>query len=385
MARIVFIPFPEMGHLYASFKLARSLKSLGNEICYLGIQDFEDPVRLQQFEFAAMFRDALHKGFLNEQVASAGIEPFDAILMVAGKGRQPSDLLFELAQAVRSLEPDLLVIDLLLSKVALMVRSLKIPCVLLNTQFYDPWEDPRKAADYSLLLAVPELVLCPREFDFPRAEMRENCHYVEASIDQERRESAFPWHRLSHDKPLVYCSLGSQSHLIKGGKQLLQTVIDAISAKDSWQLLLTTGTHLSPEDFKQAGTNVLVVNKAPQLDVLKRASVVITHGGFNTVKECIFFGVPMIVVPLIRDHPAVAARVVHHGLGVRGNINEISVEAVNALLGQIEQNPSFRTRCGQMGERFRQLEETGDAVRIVQTVIDGLPAVRKDMSRPASR
>jgi MGT family glycosyltransferase len=261
-----------------------------------------------------------------------------------------------------------------------MAKSLRMPSVLLNTQFYDPWEDSRKAADYRALLDVPELVLCPQEFDFPRADKRSNCHYVESSIDQERKDVPFPWRKLNADKPLIYCSLGSQSHLIRGGQNLLQTVIDAVSARTGWQLVLTTGAHLNAEDFQRVAENIILVNKAPQLDVLKRASIMITHGGFNTVKECIFFGIPMIVIPLIRDHPAVAARVVHYGLGVRGNINQVSVESINSLIDEIDRNPSFRTRCSQMGERFRQLEEAEQAVKIVLSIINRLPMKQKRIS-----
>jgi UDP:flavonoid glycosyltransferase YjiC (YdhE family) len=379
MARVIFIPFPETGHLYASFKLARQLKSLGHEITYLGVQDFEAPVRLQQFDFQPLFADAIPKGFLSQQVANAEAEPFEVILAAARKGRRPDELLAELARTVVALRPGVLVIDLLLSSVALLAKRLEVASVLLNTQFYDPWEDARKAADYRLLLDVPELVLCPREFDFPRAVTRANCHYVEAAIDQQRSDGDFPWQRLDPDRPLIYCSLGSQSHLINGGRRALQVVIDAIAARQDWQLILTTGTHLNPVDFGEVAANVALVNRAPQLDVLKRASIMITHGGFNTVKECIFYGVPMIVLPLIRDHPAVAARVVHHGLGLRGNINRLSVETVNAMIDEIAGNPSFRTRCDRMRDCFRRREEAGEAVREV------LAQLSRGTGGPASR
>lgn len=373
MARIIFIPFPEMGHLYASFKLAKSLKPRGHQIFYLGIQDFEEAVEMQRFEFLPVFEKVIQKGFIHQQVVNGGIETFDAILSAVRNDARAIDPLAELGQVVRRIQPDLLVIDLLLSAVALMAKKARIPSVLLNTQFYDPWEDPRKAADYHLLLDVPELVLCPQEFDFPRSEKRENCFYVESSIDQSRRDVPFPWHRLSADKGIIYCSLGTQGHLIGGARNVLQTVIDAVSTRGDCQLILTTGTHLTPSDFGAVPANIILVDKAPQLDILKRCSLMITHGGFNTVKECIYFGIPMIVFPLIRDHPAVAARLVHYGLGVRGNINKVSVDLINSLIDQIEGDPSFRRRCSQMGERFRELEESESAVRIVTSVIDGLP------------
>lgn len=35
----------------------------------------------------------------------------------------------------------------------------------------------------------------------------------------------------------------------------------------------------------------------PQLEVLKRTDVFITHGGMNSLNEALYFGVPVVVVP----------------------------------------------------------------------------------------
>jgi len=373
MAKIVFIPFPETGHVNPSFKLAKSLKSRGHQVIYLGIRDFEESVRMQQLEFLPIFESIFYKGYVHQAVVNGGGETFETMLLTARSGHQYAELFSELEQILRNIRPDIVIIDCLLSSVALMAKSLGISCILLNIQFFDPWEDPNRSSIYQALHDTPELVLCPQEFDFPRTKKRENCHYVEASIDLERRDVQFPWSDLSRDKQLIYCSLGSQSHLINDAQKVLQTVINAVSVRSDLQLVLTTGARLNPADFGAVASNIILVNQAPQLEILKRASITITHGGFNTVKECVFFGVPMIIFPLIRDHPAVAARVVHHGLGLRGKIAQISVEMVHAMINEIDARASFRRRCGEMSEIFRELEEAENSVKIVLSRINGSP------------
>jgi len=370
MARIVFVPFPEAGHLYASFKLARQLSSCGHDIWYLGIEDFKEPVCRQEFKFRPIFSESIPKGFLAQQ-ASGNTEPFEAILSAAQGDGERSDLLPEFAKVFGGIRPGLAVVDLLLGKAALLSKRCGIATVLLNTQFYDPWEDVRKAADYEALRDIPELVLCPLELDFPRSQLRDNCHYVEASIDEDRKDISFPWQCLDPGKQLIYCSLGSQSHLIHNGHKLLQRVIEAVSERAGWQLVLTTGARWSAQDLETTGCGgSIFVNRAPQLEILKRTWIAITHGGFNSVKECIFHGVPMVVCPLIRDHPAVAARVLHHGLGVRVNVHTISVESVKTALDEIDTNPLFHVRAGRMQRLFRERERAGDAVRIVLSILD---------------
>ena len=372
MAQIIFVSYPETGHLNASFKIAKGLKSNGHRVGYVGLPDFEEHVRNQGFEFIPLFEKLCPKGFLLETAVRNNIENIEAILLRVSRTGQPLDryLWQELDQIFRQVEPDLLIVDLFLPDFALIAARLGLPLVLLNTQFFNPWAE-RKAA-YQPLVEWPELILSPQEFDFPGTERKKNCRYVESSIDLKRRDVPFPWERLDAQRPLVYCSFGSQSHIFQGSRKFFQTVIEAIAARRDWQLVLTTGSHLKPEDFHSVPPNAVLVSAAPQLDILRKASIMMTHGGFNSVKEAIFFGVPMILFPTIRDHPPVAARVVYHGLGVRGELQKVSVEQVHSLINRIEKDPSFRVRIEAMGRKFRAAENSSPAVQSIETVLAAL-------------
>ncbi len=52
----------------------------------------------------------------------------------------------------------------------------------------------------------------------------------------------------------------------------------------------------------------LVVGNAPQLELLKRAEIVISHAGPNTVLETLMQGKPLLALPMALDQPAVATR-----------------------------------------------------------------------------
>src|SRR2546429_1231453 len=354
MAKIIFASYPETGHLNASFKIAKGLKSNGHQVGYLGLPDFEEYIRRQGFDFIALFEKLCPRGFLFESAVKNNIENIEAVLLQVSKTGQPLDryLYQELHQILRRVEPDLLIIDLFLPDFALIAAQLGVPLVLLNTQFFNPWAEQK--AVYQPLIKWPELILSPQEFDFPGTERKKNCRYVESSIDLKRRDVPFPWDRLDPHKQLIYCSFGSQSHIFNGSEKFFQLVIDAIASKKDWQLVLTIGAHLRAADFHSVPANAILVNTAPQLDILKRASLMMTHGGFNSVKEAIFFGVPMILFPMIRDHPAIAARVVYHGLGVRGELQKISVAQIHALINRIDKDSSFRARVESMGRKFRE-------------------------------
>lgn len=71
-----------------------------------------------------------------------------------------------------------------------------------------------------------------------------------------------------------------------------------MAGRADYQLVMTTSDRICAKDFHSVPANALLVNYAPQTELLRKASLAITHGGTNTVKDCIFLGVPMLVFPL---------------------------------------------------------------------------------------
>jgi UDP:flavonoid glycosyltransferase YjiC (YdhE family) len=83
-------------------------------------------------------------------------------------------------------------------------------------------------------------------------------------------------------------------------------------------------------------------NNAPQLELLKKASVCITHAGFNTVLEALTQGVPQIAIPVTNDQPGVAARVAHKKTGKTTSLDGLDASNLSALLDEVVNNPVYR-------------------------------------------
>lgn len=375
MANVVFAILPEMGHINASLKFAKGLMARGHQVSHLGLADFEPYIRSQGLRFVPMFADLYPRGFLATQSSQPSnlrnLNLFQSLLMASTPDGSLASLERmlekEVSAAIKETDADLFVVDALLPDLALMILRTSVPCVLLHTILFDNMEDG--TGFYAPLFGVPELILCPQEFDFPnRQRGSRRLHYLEASVDLQRKESHFAWERFD-DRLLVYCSLGSQSHLYKESRDFFQTAIYAIADRPEWQMLLSVGSHLKHEDFDDVPPNALLVNSVPQIEVLKRASVMITHGGINTVKECIFMGVPMIVFPVSSDQPMNAARIEYHGLGLRGSFNKLSVELIQSLIGRIEQDCSFNSRIQAMRRKFLEVEDAAPSLDFVETLL----------------
>jgi MGT family glycosyltransferase len=222
------------------------------------------------------------------------------------------------------------------------------------------------------VLRMRELILCPSELELPGLcrDREPEVYYVEPTVDLERRdEGSFPWEALDPARRLLYVSLGSQSH--RAGREraaaFLRAAVEAFADRPGWQLVLSTGALLDPAEIP-APPGAIVTSWAPQLALLDRAAVMVTHAGLGTVKECIVRGVPMAVFPIDHDQPDNARRVVHHGIGVSGDLRSFSASGIAALVERAD-SPEVRDNMARMQSRFLEVEESGVGVRLIEELL----------------
>lgn len=90
-----------------------------------------------------------------------------------------------------------------------------------------------------------------------------------------------PWERLTGE-PLIYASMGT---ILNGRVDVFQTIVAALLKNKDLQLVLSIGDQIDPRQIGPVPKNAIIVKRAPQLELLKQASVCITHAGLNTVLE----------------------------------------------------------------------------------------------------
>jgi len=115
----------------------------------------------------------------------------------------------------------------------------------------------------------------------------------------------FPWDRLTGE-PLIYVSMGT---VMNGRADVFRTIASGVAKHKETQLVLSIGDRLNPKEIGPVPSNAIVVNHAPQLELLKRSSVCITHAGLNTVLESLAEGVPQLAIPVTFEQPGIAARI----------------------------------------------------------------------------
>jgi len=433
MATIVFMPFHFASDLNPTFALARKLRNRGHHVHYLCIPDTEPRIRSQGFDFTPIFSRAFPEGTLAKQSESEAQGKRYGISEFRDRFRGTCEALREgeLDRATGHLQPDLLLTSsgtpwvgiaacqtgipvISFSSTLISVEDSAVPPIKTNfipkhtlLSRLRTWFEWRKlflhrrlySGDWNISrdlkklarhfgypvskidfrvetwprLLLPELVFFPEELDFPRPRKPEGAFFIEAAVDIQRRDGDFPWDQIDEDKPLVYCTLGSllPFKFPARASQFFQTFMDAMAQRPALQGVVTIGNYLKAGEFNCPG-NVLIAAHAPQVEVLKRASLMVSHGGVTGVKESAFMGVPMLLIPVYYDEFGNAARVVYHGLGARLQLKEVSAVELGRLIDRLLKDSSYSVRAKLMSERLRNLEHQSPGVAIVEDILSGL-------------
>jgi zeaxanthin glucosyltransferase len=195
------------------------------------------------------------------------------------------------------------------------------------------WTDPS-----SLFSDLPWITQCPREFDFESSHWPKQFQYAGPFHDGKGRPGHdFPWDQLTGE-PIVYASMGT---LQNGNADVFRTMAAAVAKNDA-QPVISIGNLLRPEQIAPVPKNAIVVNHAPQLELLKKASACITHAGFNTVLEALTQGVPQVAIPVTHDQPGVAARISAHQTGVVTSLEKLTVSHLATLVDEVLNHAIYR-------------------------------------------
>ena len=416
MARFGAFCFPGIGHLNPMIALAHSLHLRGHEVVLFGIADIEANVRAARIDFHLIGAEDYPPGTLkrlDEQLAQLkGITAFRFTLKRVRNSARMT--LRDGPKAVRTANIDALLVDeadfagnvaehlglpwISIALIPPLVHDDRFPPFWLGwAAGQDRLSRLRNRLAMRLLLGIaapifndvnqqriawgmepykhPEDGLSPLaqitqlpealEFDI-LGKKPAGLHYTGPFLQAERRPVVnFPWDRLD-GRPLIYASLGT---LQNGSEAIFRTITEACAGLDA-QLLISLGGGLDPARLGKLVGNPLVVHFAPQLEILERAALVITHGGLNTVLESLLEGVPLVVVPLGNDQPGVAARLKRRGACVVVSRHGLNSARLRKAVLHVLQDTRYREAAQVLQKAIRQSGGASRAADLIEQALN---------------
>ena len=222
---------------------------------------------------------------------------------------------------------------------------------------------PRRIADtWSSRLQISQQ---PAALEFPRSELPEHFEFVgPLRLPGGYAPVPFPWERLD-GRPLIYASLGTLQNRVAG---TFRIIAEACSGLDA-QLVISTGNGVAPEALGDLPGRPVVVPYAPQLELLRRAALAVTHAGLNTVLDALSAGVPMVAIPVTNEQPGIAARIVWAGAGEAIALKRTTADRLRTLISKVRQDPAYRSAAERIRDSMRTSGGAPRAAEIIERIL----------------
>ncbi len=225
------------------------------------------------------------------------------------------------------------------------------------------WEEQLRSVAAIYVLTAPEL-------DFAGAlSLPANVHYVGPAFEHYGDEWHSPWPPENID-PLILVSF-STSYMNQNA--LVQRVLDAVDGLKA-RVLFTAGPAIDVAQLRLPA-NTKAEQFVPHRAVLPKASLVVTHAGWQTVNAALSCGVPLVCIPDGRDQPDNAVRVVAVGAGVRVS-KKAPIRKMRRVIEHALGDSSLKRGAEQMATALGRQDGTLTTVEALENLVkaNGMPA-----------
>jgi len=381
MSVIGLVVPPLTGHVNPLVSVAHELGQRGHRVVWIAHEKAVGHLLPQDSEILGLpedFPEKLGRELAERAQQTRGLEAFrflwDAFLIPLARG-----MMEPVEEAVKALNPDVLVVDQQAIAGALVARKRGIPWVTSSTtsaSLIDPFALVPKVQDWMLnqlrelqiemgveSVDRPDfsphkmLVFSTPEFMGDVSQLPPQVRFVGPSITSRQSHHDFPFERIE-GKGAILVSVGTLNQ--ERSVRFFQAVVDGLASMERPVVVIAP-----PELLPQWPEHFIVARRIPQLQVLPHCSAVISHGGHNTVVETLHQGLPLVVAPIRDDQPVVAGQVVDAGAGLRVHYGRVKGPALRKALEEVLENPSFKESALRIRRSFLQ---SGGPVKAAEEV-----------------
>ena len=235
------------------------------------------------------------------------------------------------------------------------LEALRVRCDRVRDSFTAQWNealgvlDPGAAASSDAFAETGDVLLLNYPGELHPAErtgLLPDHAFLGSAVRTEAPDGQVEEWLASSDQPVVYVSLGS---FLSVRSDVLSRVAAALHGLDVRVALARGSTRL--EDLGDVPAEWLVRESLPQVRLLQRSALAVSHGGNNSVTEALTAGVPLLLLPLSTDQFTGAAALEDAGLGMALDPNAASPEEIRAAAVQLlTLSGEPRVRLGELSD-----------------------------------
>ncbi|MBD2535693.1 glycosyltransferase [Nostoc flagelliforme FACHB-838] len=404
-----------IGHLNTMLPLGKELQNRGHQVTLFAFSDAQPKTLAAGLEFRAIGESQFPSGVTSESLAKLGkLSGLAALKYTVNLLKEGADVMLRDAPpAIKQAGVEALLVDQVMPEGGSVAEFLGLPfitvcsAVVLNREESVPpfitnwgynrawWAQLRNRVGYKLLDRIgkpireviadyrrewklpphfsanenysqlAQISQQPAQLEFPRQNLPQCFHFTGPYHSPTGREVPdFPYEKLT-EQPLIYASMGTVQNRLLG---VFKSIAEACNDLDA-QLVISLGGSATPEALGSLAGNPLVVGYAPQLELLQKANLTITHAGMNTTLESLNNGVPMVAIPVANDQPGVAARVAWAGAGEAIPLSRVNVPKLRTAIQKVLTEDSYKQNAVRLQEAIRKAGGVSRAIDIVEQVV----------------
>ncbi|MFN1215635.1 glycosyltransferase [Chryseobacterium kwangjuense] len=387
-SKFLFVVPPFFGHISPTLSVGASLIARGHEVKWFGITPVdskhipeggsyiypeEDLIPYQEEIGRILKRQDDGPACSGPEVMKLALEetyvPF-AKMMMPG-----------LERLMDSWKPDVLVNDCIAFGGALFAHKHGIPCVTTTPVPPDVMGDSEKnapkiwewqqnlikglqkevgIADEGIFIHSHQLNLVFTSQTFAGFEEVPSHMRFVGPVKGRPNNTPFDWEKLeAATTPKIFVSLGTL--LVDIRKAFFEKVIAAFADQPVTVIAATP-----PEIFEEWPANFIVSGFVPQSQLMPHMDMVICHGGFNTVNDTFYNGLPMLITPIAYDHFHIAKLIEQAGCGISIRYKRLRVEALRETVFELLENPKYRAAAKEVQSNFIQAGGNEKAVELLE-------------------
>lgn len=386
MAKVLFFNLPAYGHMNPTLPLIAELVHRGEHVIYYSSEAFRPAIE----QTGATFRGV--DAFFNEQTyVDENLVRFSYTLI-----RATQEILPAILPAVTDDKPDYILYDSLCVWGKCIAQILRVPAIAsvttlarpqsllhrevlaslpavmplmiqqsfegrkemakfqaITRQLHATYHIPRpqlaevynNLAELNIVYSIRQLQIYPNSFD-------DTFKFVGPFLDRHAESPSFPFDELENmgDKPILYISLGT---VFNDKADIYRLCLEAF-ADLNHRVVMSIGTRTDRSQLGMIPSNFIVKSFVPQLQLLKRAALFITHSGMNSVSEGLSAGVPLLMLPQAADQLYIAQRVQRLGAGKILRNTQLNAHRLRKAAEEILAQPAFQQMSANIGASLRQ-------------------------------
>jgi NDP-glycosyltransferase len=385
MAKYVFLNMPARGHVNPTLAVVQELVRRGQAVSYYLTEEFRDVIEatgavFQPYESKLKDMPAMPPSF--NSMANGPTGRVGPAFMLADMQSVPSQVI----DRIRAEQPDAIIYDFMCVWAKTIIDELQVPAIAVRATYasnehfnlmehmrasmqnrpgaremmermraYMEAQGPemanRFASIFSAFSRVEQLniIFMPKEFQPAGDTFDDRYLFVGPSILPRHEAPDFPFDRLNVEKPLLYISLGS---IFTNQPEFYKQCFAAFTDQD-WQVVLSIGKRTDLAALDPVPENFLLSAYVPQLEILPRTQLFVTHAGTNSVLESMYFGVPMVLIPQQPEQQLHAQRVVDMGLGIMLEKETVNATTLREAVERVAHDPLYRQRMQPIQQSVR--------------------------------